>query len=215
MRRIDLSGKKFGRLKVIEYAFTKKGRAFWHCICKCNTKCIKGGSDIMSGHTQSCGCQVRENFNNFKHGHARWRAESKFYRIWARILRRCRNKNAKDYQFYGNKGITCCKRWYKFEKFKEDMFSSYNEHKEKVKYDKQLKTTIDRIDNSLGYFKENCRWATIAEQARNRTNNINVEYKGEKMCLKDFSHEVGWTYTKTYYWYRRDKLDSFFKITFV
>lgn len=34
--------------------------------------------------------------------------------------------------------------------------------------------TLDRIDNSKGYCKENCRWATPREQANNRTNNVKI-----------------------------------------
>lgn len=68
-----------------------------------------------------------------------------------------KNKNKKIGKYYANKGITVCDRWKNsFENFVKDMGPRpSNKH------------SIDRINSSLGYFKENCRWATSYEQATN------------------------------------------------
>lgn len=79
------------------------------------------------------------------------------YFVWTSARYRCNNKNSKDYYRYGGRGIKMCKRWNKFEKFWEDMGPTYKPG-----------LTLDRIDNNLGYYKENCRWATWEEQFANR-----------------------------------------------
>ena len=60
-------------------------------------------------------------------------------------------------------------------------------------------TSIDRIDNNKGYFKENCRWATTKEQARNMRNNINITYKSKTQCLAAWSKELGINYSTLRY----------------
>jgi hypothetical protein len=75
---------------------------------------------------------------------------------WQHIIQRCTNPAAKEYKDYGGRGITICSRWLDFKNFLEDMGL------------KPKGTSIDRIDNNSGYFKDNCRWATPEVQARNR-----------------------------------------------
>ena len=80
------------------------------------------------------------------------------YGSWKGIKSRCYNPNACTYEYYGGRGITVCDEWKNsFRKFIEDMG-----RKPDSTY------TIDRIDNSLGYCKSNCRWATKTEQVTNR-----------------------------------------------
>lgn len=58
---IDLTGKKFGRLTVIERAKNSAdGRAKWRCICDCGNERIVYGKCLRNGHTQSCGCLNKE-----------------------------------------------------------------------------------------------------------------------------------------------------------
>jgi len=68
IKRKDESGKKFGRLIVMDYAYTKKNRAYWNCICDCGNKSVVDGIRLRGGITQSCGCynvdKVRD--SNFK-----------------------------------------------------------------------------------------------------------------------------------------------------
>lgn len=87
---------------------------------------------------------------------------TKTYKSWAEMNYRCKKVGTKH---YNDRGITVCERWKKFESFFEDM-GIYPENK-----------SIDRIDVNGNYCKENCRWATNTEQARNKTNTMLVKGK--------------------------------------
>lgn len=50
--------------------------------------------------------------------------------------------------------------------------------------------SIDRIDNSKGYYPWNCRWATRAEQSRNRSNTLSLTHDGKTQCLTDWAKEL-------------------------
>lgn len=90
---------------------------------------------------------------------------------------RCHNPNSPDYAAYGEKGITVSKEWRNDrDQFIEDMFSSYLEYEAEYGINS---ATIDRIDNSKGYSKDNCRWLTIQAQAQNKTNNLTAIINGK------------------------------------
>jgi len=83
---------------------------------------------------------------------------SEEYSIWTAMKRRCYNPEDKYYKYYGGRGITVCDSWRKsFVEFMMDMGPRTPE-----------RPTLDRIDGNLGYYKENCRWATWEEQRTNR-----------------------------------------------
>ena len=90
----------------------------------------------------------------------------------------CYNKHPK-YRYYGGKGISVCERWMKFTNFLEDM--GYRPDK----------MTLDRIDNSKGYYKENCRWATYGEQAENTSRNVIVGFAGKLVKRVALAREMG------------------------
>lgn len=60
MSRLDLTGQKFGRLYVNNFAYVKDGRTFWNCICNCGTSCVVKGKYLTNGDTKSCGCIGKE-----------------------------------------------------------------------------------------------------------------------------------------------------------
>ena len=144
MRKIDLAGKRFGKLTVLEeYGRDKSGQILWRCLCDCGqyTTVLRG--NLRSGITKSCGCFAREQAKIAHTTHGM--KGTPVYRTWTSMNNRCTNINDEHYKYYGERGITVCKRWKNsFVLFLEDMG------------DRPKGKTIERINNDLGYFKENC-----------------------------------------------------------
>ena len=94
--------------------------------------------------------------NRLKHGHWNSGKLTPTYRSWLSMRRRCNNSNYVYTHRYKERGITYDISWNDFNSFLQDMGI------------RPENTTLDRIDNSRGYFKDNCRWATPLEQGQNR-----------------------------------------------
>jgi hypothetical protein len=162
----NLIGMKLHRLTVLSEEPTRNGRRYFKCQCDCGNIKITQGVHLNNGKCKSCGCFQKERMaeqGRLKRVHGF--AGTRFYKIWKGIKNRCLNKNEPAYQHYGGRGINVSADWHLFENFKRDMYSSYILH---VRRFGENDTSIDRIDNNLGYCKENCRWETILGQARNR-----------------------------------------------
>lgn len=93
---------------------------------------------------------------------------------WCCMKNRCIYPNNPSFRNYGGKGIKVCDRWKKFTNFLEDMG---------VKPDG---AQLDRLDSAKDYAPDNCRWATTAEQARNRNTNLRLSAFGETKILADW-----------------------------
>jgi len=152
---LNLVGQKFERLTVIGRAGTNKHRCvLWKCLCDCGNFTLVISSRLRAGHTKSCGCLCKEKASERMKIHGMGGTPT--YNTWSCMVNRCNNPDNIGYSYYGGRGITVCKRWLKFEDFFEDMGI------------KPKGLTIERKDNELGYFKENCCWATMSDQSKNK-----------------------------------------------
>lgn len=110
------------------------------------------------------------------------------YNIWCKMRSRCLDPRDNTYVLYGEKGIGVSPDWDTFERFWQDMGPSYFEE-----------ATIDRIDNTKGYSKDNCRWATRQEQSQNRRCVRRFAFNGNELTLSELSKETG-IHRDTLYW---------------
>lgn len=157
---IGLLGKVFSRWTVLEYAGTK-GKAYaahYLCVCECGTRREVKKEYLLKGKSRSCGCLHRQIVGDqFRtHGHSQNRGVTPTYVSWAKMFTRCYIPHAKDYKWYGAKGVTVCDRWKDFANFLADM----GERTEGL--------TLDRIDPCGNYEPSNCRWADWQTQRSNR-----------------------------------------------
>lgn len=191
-RRKDITGQKFNRLIALGFHSRRERsdrgfRYYWNFICDCGNKTIADKSAVIGGYTTSCGCRLQELKDTAgermkTHG----MSHTRFHVIYQRIRSRCEYTKNNRYHIYGARGIKCL--WKTFEEFIEDMYGSYQIH---VKEFGEKNTSIDRKDNNGNYSKENCRWATAKEQARNTSQNRIINFKGKKQCLSEWADEVG------------------------
>jgi hypothetical protein len=123
---------------------------------------------------------MKERRKNSKHGYA----NSEEYKVWYSMRKRCTDPTDPAWEKYGGAGITCSEGWMKsVALFIHDMGLRPSN-----------KYTLERIDNDKGYCKENCRWATRKEQARNRRSNVFVQYKGTAWHVTDAAKDIGMSY---------------------
>lgn len=172
-RRRDLTGQCFGRLTATEVAgANKKGNLLWECRCSCGNTVIVESSNLVSGSTLSCGCLKKERAAEhvpktptgqtspaYKHGGTSGGKRTRLHRIWQNMKSRCTNPRCTSFPYYGGRGITVCNEWL-------SDFSAFRDWALANGYADDL--TIDRVDVDKGYSPDNCRWATKAEQSRNR-----------------------------------------------
>lgn len=182
MRFVDLKGKKFGKLTVIELESRTPIR--WKCLCDCGNYHSVLSSNLTSGNVKSCGCVHK--IGNPVHG----KCYTRVYRIYAKIKRRCLVADDIAYPNYGGRGITICDKW------KNDFLSFY-EWAMTNGYSDEL--TIDRIDNNKGYCPENCRWTDYKNQNNNTRRNRYITYKGEIKTLKQWCEEFQISYKRTHW----------------
>lgn len=176
---ITLVGQKFGRLTVIARRLpNQRGNARWLCHCDCGVEKVAKSGDLRSGHTRSCGCLRDELASTRPITHGKSRTPE--YCAWSRMINRCYNPNGQDYKYYGGRGIRVCKRWRRFENFLADMGLR-----------PEGLNTLERIDGNKGYSPDNCKWASQAEQARNTARNHRLTYKGETLCISEWSRRFG------------------------
>lgn len=183
-KRKDLTGERFGRWTVIAYGHTSEKRvAYWLCRCDCGAVREVRTSSLTSGRSKSCGCLHREITSkigktiNKTHG----QFGTPLYFVWNSMKQRCGNPKSTSYPEYGDRGISVCEEWLRFEPFYE--WANENGYSHGL--------SIDRIDNDGNYCPENCRWVNNDIQCRNRRSNVRFEYKGYNLTLPEWSEKTG------------------------
>lgn len=174
-----------------------KSAGFLKCRCRCGTV-----RDVRSRRsrpeTLSCGCLRRQRLREAVVTHDRSRTPT--YSAWKGMLRRTRPdyKQRKD---YADRGVSVCRRWLSFAPFLSDMG------------DRPPGMTLERKDNNGGYWcgnpdcpdcgplcrQPNCRWATRADQVRNRRNSRTYTLNGKTQALTLWAREFGIRYAVLLY----------------
>lgn len=181
---IDKTGLVFGRLLITEYAgkyFPRPGVTilFWKYACECGNTGIIRSSKLKHGSIESCGCYSPRSFTKSKGYHGMKGTPE--YRSWMAMKARCYRETNKSYSLYGGRGIRVCQRWMSdFSNFLSDMGRKpTKEH------------TLDRINVDGDYSPNNCRWATMLTQCRNKRNNVTVFHMGKQRTFSELSDISG------------------------
>ena len=185
---IDLTDQTFFKLKVLRKnpENTKQGTARWDCLCECGNMITVTGGNLRLGCTNSCGCYqsevARQSIaklpSNKIENNIRRTPE---YKTWKNIKQRCFNENIPCYSRYGGRGIIVDERWVNsFDNFLEDMGQRPSDQH-----------SIERQNNDGNYEPNNCIWATIEEQANNRSTNTYYVFEGESLTVAQIARETG------------------------
>jgi hypothetical protein len=169
----------FGKLTVIGIGVKREtsGHIYYSCKCECGKICNIRGPALRTGKTSKClQCSNNElHDNNKTHG----MFGTPTYHVWNSMKERCYNPDNCNYHRYGGRGISICKKWREsFSEFFKDMGV------------KPPNLSIERINNEKGYYKSNCKWATVKEQAANRRTTVYIEHDGERMILADWARRL-------------------------
>lgn len=106
-------------------------------------------------------------------------SHTRAYRIWQAMKHRCKKDSSIHKKNPNYIGIEYNKNWDIFLNFLSDMGEP------------GFGMSLDRIDNSKGYSKSNCRWATYREQANNTSRNRILKYKGVNYTASNLARHLG------------------------
>ena len=175
MRKLNLVGVRFGRLKVVAaYGTTGMLYTTWLCECDCGEQKLVYTHLLRAGSVKSCGCLLRESqMKNLakkdrnkpsvclRHGlsvrfYGGQRHASLTYSTWSSILEMCRNPMHPNYRYYGGRGISVFWGWEHFDQFLADMG------------EKPEGTFLCRKDKDGNFEPGNCEWRAYKPGKRER-----------------------------------------------
>ena len=149
----------------------------YKCECDCGVQQDVRVYDLTKGKSTMCkACAT--SVSKRGHGTAVSSKVSSEYNSYIHMIQRCHNEKNKDYARYGGRGITVCDMWREsFEAFYMSMGPKPEGY------------TIERVDSNGNYEPSNCRWASRAEQTRNKGDNIKVEIDGQTRTVSEWAKE--------------------------
>lgn len=152
-------GDRFTRLVVLDATDRSKVQ----CRCDCGAQSTVSASNLLnsdsSKRTGSCGCLKRERTSETHRTHGVGKDDYR-YRLWSSLMAKCYRKTCHDYRYYGARGILVYQPWHDAATFMTQIVNLLGPRPDGL--------TLDRIDNDGNYEPGNLRWATRAQQARNR-----------------------------------------------
>jgi hypothetical protein len=180
----DLVGARFGELIVLEKVpRLKSNTTRWKCKCDCGKIIETTRSSLIKGSSKSCGCLCKKLSTqriikvNTKHNLSRTR----IYRIWTGIKNRVKGNIKDNKKYYFDRNIKICDEWEK------DFIKFYNWSIQNG-YSDNL--SIDRIDVNGDYKPDNCRWATIKQQNRNKQNTTYLTLNGKTLSMGEWKEKL-------------------------
>jgi len=145
-------GEVFGRLTAIRRDKVVGAVTFILCSCTCGKQVSVHHWNLRSGNTRSCGCLAKE--SHVKHGDHK----KKLYGVRFAMISRCHNPRNSQYIHYGHRGISVCDAW-RADYLIFKIWALDHGYMEGLE--------IDRIDNNLGYYPENCRFTDRSTNVNN------------------------------------------------
>lgn len=181
MKKIEyLEGQEVGKVIFIKDvdSLPDKRRAIF--LCRCGNRFeafIKDVKKKGNKATVSCGCYRKERMSKLTKTHGK--TKTKEFNVWTRMIGRCYNEKDKDFKHYGGRGIVVCDRWrLSFSDFLEDMGLC------------NRGLTIERMDVNGNYSPDNCKWATVIEQANNKRSSVFLLLNGKRLTVTQWSREL-------------------------
>jgi hypothetical protein len=205
IKATDSLGKEYGRLtcQLVYMHRNNSGVTRWRggFICSCGKTKDTQLRNVVLGRTQSCGCLATEkqknNLESYKESQflsgkfitlnatgLSKKAAAAFRNMW----RRCSDPANASFDRYGGRGISVCKEWEDFGTFISDMG-----------YPPSEDMSIERVDNSKGYSKDNCVWIPRTLQSRNTRQNVEFTLNGGRILLTDLYRLTGKRNQSYYY----------------
>ena len=177
----DYTGIKKNRLTFvsldhIHHTPAGKKIPYWLVKCDCGNEIVRSSKDIMSQHTLSCGCLQKEKASEAQKTHGQ--SQTRLYRTWENMKKRCYKEYSSRYQEYGARGITVCDEW-------RNSFEAFYKWAYANGYDDLM--TIDRIDVNGNYEPSNCRWVISKDQAMNKRSNHIISLNGVDYSATELS----------------------------
>lgn len=175
-------GRRIGQITVKEFSHyhTQPNGAkvtFYLVECICGKQLRRPLATYINGTSVSCGCARTK--RSTTHG----KTKTKEFRSWDSMVRRCRPGTGRNARTYWDRGIRVADEWQG-----PTGFSAFYAH---VGPAPSQRHTIDRIDNALGYFPGNVRWATPLEQGNNRRTNTCLDVGGVKLTISEAARRAG------------------------
>lgn len=164
------AGMIVGCFRLLSFNCRKGMTNYWDVECiNCHTTYIRPVAQLNQRQSKGCpNCSK----GTTTHGKAATKKDPT-YISWSRMWQRIRGTDPNALITYAH--VTIDPRWESFVAFYEDMG------------ERPTGTTLDRIDSFKGYSKDNCRWATAKEQARNKTDTILLTFDGKTKPLVEWA----------------------------